>query len=305
MSLTPEMAKRLVDGIKSTHGQEIQAQKIRALFLSCNQNDSGHNGSLCAEHGAIDAIYRVIIEQLSPTQVKQEAFRALGSICFSNDKSSELVVTNSHFKIVKDFIEADPQACYLINIIAANFWESHPLLLDLVPRVLKLIKESESEAQKRWCVQFCGQLAYNKANKEYLLTTGVVNTMIEITSTGNTNLGCCTSSAALACLNDTSTQQSLEKAMTPDIIQILVACFASAVHEQDFPYGSRVYYTDWKIATAMDSLCDIESIRLLLIDNCIFDIIYWALDVSDSIKLKTYCFSILWKLCSETKMIIL
>eukprot|EP00298_Acanthocystis_sp_HF-20_P009618 c18410_g1_i2.p1 GENE.c18410_g1_i2~~c18410_g1_i2.p1 ORF type:complete len:303 (+),score=74.25 c18410_g1_i2:23-931(+) len=297
-----QTASSYVNGIRTANDLDTLYEKIRTLFLFCNKNDFGYNSSLCAENGAIEVLYQIVCKHMNTdqyTRTKQEVFRALGVMCFSNSQVAQRVAQNEHFNIVEISLETSPEACYLISNLAAYSWESHPMVLHLVPRALNIIKVSQSESQKSWCVRFCGQLSYNKANKQYLLKTEIVDMMIQTTLTLNSTVGCCTSFASLACLlSDNINQSLLVTIATPDILDLVLRCFRSAIRGVDFPVGSRVYYTDWKMAAALDNLCEIKTIRKILIEYKLLEMVNLILKNSGSVVLKTHCLSILWKLCS-------
>eukprot|EP00301_Raphidiophrys_heterophryoidea_P026572 c9207_g1_i2.p1 GENE.c9207_g1_i2~~c9207_g1_i2.p1 ORF type:complete len:339 (-),score=67.06 c9207_g1_i2:523-1497(-) len=194
------------------------------------------------------------------------AFQALAQVCFGNESTSHLVCTSDGFLPLVIQTLASPSMSTLVKETAlraatnsaGNSWPDHALFVELVPCVVAIVQDEHQLKELRAeCVGFLNVLAYNESSREMLVASRTFNPLVKIMQSGDSRLESTTAAIAVANLvaHQSRPVDEIMAGVQHKLLENLVECFLATLDGKDFPTGSGLYFTAWKLSMGICNLC--------------------------------------------------
>eukprot|EP00299_Pterocystis_sp_00344_P008888 c3555_g1_i1.p1 GENE.c3555_g1_i1~~c3555_g1_i1.p1 ORF type:complete len:337 (+),score=34.72 c3555_g1_i1:92-1102(+) len=275
-------------------------------FFHFQRPDYADRALSCAHAGAISALLTVARDATGRT-TKTQALRTLGQMCCFNEWVSSSTAGCSLFISTVDKLlgQEDDVVCetfYLLNVVAADSWRSHPCVIRFLPASIRILNEPSNWTDQTQgnCCRFIGQLAYNEANDEVLLKADAVPSLIRVMTSMNVSLGCISAVIAISNLMKGTDVRRLCGDCDNHLIDITMQALRRTLRNQDFPEGSSVFFDDWKIMIGVSNLVRSRENCVILRQHGVMQYVCIALTKPNADRrLRKFALLSLWRLESH------
>lgn len=292
----------------SVQGRHILPEDIRMslqrLFEACHvQSDpSAHQNAICNLGGVMDL---TALAHTADNHTQLFIFTVLGQIGFSNEDSARVIGNDQNllYLVLHKLASSDhvcsaklKQYCiFSLTNAVANAWDCHPHLSALFEPLVRLLETSTDKFLLSQCVLTLGNFSYNEHTRGALLDVGALAPLKAVVASNDPDL--LPTSAAVAVAN---LMGGLEDEMTASsaVMVLVMDAFRAALTNEDFPAGSSIYYTDWKMAKGMHHLAKNRANRSHLRQAGLMPLLEEALMCQDKRTLRAVQ-EILWLLSAD------
>jgi hypothetical protein len=294
----------LARAIKSkTSSEDQRIEALSKVFFVClpSTADNKRFQDAAIDTNMIGILIGIVLRPYSKP-CRHQAFLALGSIAFHNEKASSILGKNTDFVHHVSFVlseETEQQEFQFAALNAASntaFCEEvHPVVQILVPQVVKRFYLSTHDKLRGQIVTFLGLLAYNPKCSSVLIQSNALSLFQSVISSQNHNLR--PASAALSMANLSGFPSDNEVAARV-LVKQLIDVLKPTLEGQDYPLGSVVFYTTWKVMRSIANACRMPFIRKLLLSQDIISLIRSCLGTDDP-RAKSAALEALWLLSTD------
>eukprot|EP00298_Acanthocystis_sp_HF-20_P029575 c8474_g1_i1.p1 GENE.c8474_g1_i1~~c8474_g1_i1.p1 ORF type:complete len:349 (-),score=70.07 c8474_g1_i1:43-990(-) len=285
------------------------------LFKRCHMDTPGFHlyQNAASNLDIVEVLVQIAKENKDDPEVLKMAFKVIGQMGFSNQgTSSKTANTISLVNFVVDILadtsvsaKIKKNAIYSVANAVANSWDDHPRLVVIIPYLVQFLESDFDNELCIQCVLTLGNFAYNQKSHKFLLEAGALKSLAKVVAKGDANL--LPTSAAIAIANLAgSSGHSLSQTMpslssNETVMNLVRNAFESTLNKQDYPPGSSIFYSDWKLAIGLANLATCEEGRRALHKADITPLLGRALSQSHDPRLVGPVLQTLWLLCDEKK----
>eukprot|EP00300_Choanocystis_sp_HF-7_P037189 c53209_g1_i1.p1 GENE.c53209_g1_i1~~c53209_g1_i1.p1 ORF type:complete len:305 (-),score=59.36 c53209_g1_i1:121-1035(-) len=184
-------------------------------------------------------------------------------------------------------------AADVLGNTAGFSWEVHPNTLCCLDPIIALLQSPNTPHEAiEQCTRYLVAHAYNPTSRQRLREAGAAEALIKHSK----SLGLYSMSGlmGLACLvGDDESHPALQ---APAMCRDLVAALSATLQGSDYPPGSRLFFTDWRLMLGISNLCGSAANRPMLLECGLMPVLGEILATRRDQRLIEATLTTLWKL---------